>query len=75
MGSVVNVGACCSRCLPLSSKEIITIKQYMISGVLDSEMVSLSAIVFVSGLMYFFILQCAIQKTMSPALRTPAVPR
>jgi hypothetical protein len=53
----------------------ITIKQYMISGVLDLEMVSLSAIVFASGIMYFFILQCAIQKTMSPALRTPAVPR
>ncbi|PAA00885.1 hypothetical protein CJU78_24270 [Pseudomonas fragi] len=49
--------------------------QYMISGVLDLEMVSLSAIVFASGIMYFFILQCAIQKTMSPALRTPAVPR
>ena len=53
----------------------ITIKQYMISGVLDLEMVSLSAIVIASGIMYFFILQCAIQKTMSPALRTPAVPR
>ncbi|WP_313752679.1 hypothetical protein [Mixta calida] len=53
----------------------VTIKQYMISGVLDSEMVSLSAIVFSSGILYFYVLQCAIQKTMSPALRTPAVPR
>ncbi|MCS5515144.1 hypothetical protein NWF32_06010 [Pseudomonas qingdaonensis] len=53
----------------------ITIKLYMVSGVLDSEFAYLSAIVFASGVLYFYVLQCAIQKTMSPALRTPAVPR
>lgn len=53
----------------------ITIKLYMVSGVLDSEFAYLSAIVFTSGILYFYVLQCAIQKTMSPALRTPAVPR
>lgn len=28
-GKCSQCGACCSRCLPLSSKEIITIKQYI----------------------------------------------
>lgn len=52
----------------------VTIKQYMISGALDSEIIALSAILFASGIMYFVILQCAIQK-MSPTLRAIAVPR
>lgn len=53
----------------------ITLKQYSISGSLDSELAFLSIIVFSSGIMYFFILQCAIQKTMNPALLAPATPR
>ncbi|MFJ4393313.1 hypothetical protein [Pseudomonas sp. NPDC089396] len=53
----------------------ITTKQYMISGIVDFELAYLSVIVFASGVIYFFILQCAIQQTMNPALRTPAVPR
>jgi len=53
----------------------IVFKQYNITGALDSELASLAAYVFISGFLWFFIFQCAIQKTMSPALRTPAVPR
>ncbi|MNP35442.1 hypothetical protein D3C76_1287740 [compost metagenome] len=53
----------------------ITVKQYSISGVLDSELAFLSIIVFFLGIIYFFILQCAIQKTMHPALLAPATPR
>jgi hypothetical protein len=53
----------------------IALKQYNISGILDSGLASSAVYVFISGLLWFFIFQCAIQKTMSPALRTPAVPR
>ncbi|MBJ2259163.1 hypothetical protein [Pseudomonas psychrophila] len=53
----------------------IVLKQYSITGTLDSELASLAVYVFISGFLWFFIFQCAIQKTMSPALRTPAVPR
>ncbi|EJM67571.1 hypothetical protein PMI30_02035 [Pseudomonas sp. GM50] len=46
----------------------ITFKQYTIEGKLDHELIKLSLIVFASGLMYFYALQCAIQKSMSPVL-------
>lgn len=51
----------------------IALKQYTITGTLDSKLAELAVIVFVSGFLWFFIFQCAIQKTMTPALRTPAV--
>ncbi|MBA1203606.1 hypothetical protein G7009_17940 [Pseudomonas capeferrum] len=53
----------------------IVLKQYNITGILDAELAFIAACVFVSGFLWFFIFQCAIQNTMNPALRTPAVPR
>jgi len=46
----------------------ITLKQYLLSKSLDAEMATLSAFMFLAGFIYFYLFQCAIQKTPLPAL-------
>lgn len=53
----------------------VSLKQYTISGSLDTEMASVSVLIFLMGLIYFYILQCAIQQTPTPSLLAPAASR
>ncbi|MFY1028804.1 hypothetical protein [Pseudomonas asiatica] len=50
-------------------------KQYTIDGTMDPQFAILITTVFLTGFLYFYIFQCAIQKTIVPALRTPPIPR
>lgn len=52
-----------------------TLKQYVISGFMDPQLALMAPTVLFAGFLYFYIFQCAIQKTMTPALCAPPLPR
>ncbi|MBA6113521.1 MULTISPECIES: hypothetical protein [Pseudomonas] len=53
----------------------LALKQYTIDGTMDPQLAILIPTVFLAGFLYFYFFQCAIQKTIAPALRTPPLPR
>lgn len=53
----------------------LTLKQYVISGFMDPQLALMAPTVLFAGFLYFYIFQCAIQKTMTPALCAPPLPR
>lgn len=53
----------------------LMLKQYTVNGTLDLQLAILIPAVFLTGFLYFYAFQCAIQKTIAPALRTPPLPR